>query len=413
MFFLIFENLVCHNLTGAEISIGDFLASSKNDLSLKNQEEKISFLHTTSPDTPFLDRVEFRTRTDEGFDQSNQRYSLRFYPNGLGETKAGEKVHNTTVESNKVHYDLLLHQALKERYTLIINVLNTLDLLELKKKLMVVYEDKAIVLNSQMNTPDFKITELIDAKDDVVKLQIEIIELENKLNTIEETMRLCISTEGSISLSRENLADTDSVRRSFLQISSLPDAENVYLRDSNYSKEIARGMYELEKAEGKRYINFLEAGYDNEEGGRPSDSISFGLGINLPFVRSNRIDVNRRKLQFLSAKGEHEDLKRSLEEKLRSISGELNKMFRQYDVLMEEKTTGGTESTLKKYMETEGINPITLLNMQESIIKKDLLIMQKQYEIYTKYIEYLDISGQLTKTPVRNYLSQDFEQIEL
>lgn len=411
--FFVFTNLVCRNSEGFEISIEKFLASARNDLSLKNQEDKISFLHATSPNTPFLDRVELRTQTDEDFDHSNQRYSLRFYPNGLGETKAGKKVYNATVESNKVHYDLLLHQALKKRYTLTINLLNTLDLLELKKKLMVVQEDKAIVLNSKVNTPDFKITELIDAKDDLVKLQIDVIELENKINTIEDAVRFCLSTKDSVTLNRKNLADINSVRETFDQLGSLPDIENVYIKNSNYSKEIAHGMYELEKAEGKRYINFLEAAYDNEEGGRPSDSISFELGINLPFIRSNRMDVNRRKLQFLSAKGEHEELKRILEEKLRSISGELNKMFRQYDVLMEEKTTGGAESSLRKYMEIEGVDPIILLNMQESIIENDLLILQKQYEIYTKYIEYLDISGQLTKTPIRNYLSRDFEQIDL
>lgn len=413
LYLFVSSQVFCRNSAGFEIAIGDFLASAKNDLLLKNQEEKISFLRTTSPNTPFLNKVEFRTRTDEGFDHSGQRYSLRLYPNGQGETKAGEKVYHTTVKSNRTQYDLLLHRALKKRYIMVINLLKELDYLDLKKKLMLVQEDKAIVLNSRVNTPDFRITEFIKAKDTLVELQIEIIGLENKISVIEESIRSCMQTEDSIALKVETLAGVDLVRKTFLQFDHHVDDDNIYLKNSNYDKEIVQGMLELEKAEGKRYLNFFEAAYDNDEGGRPSDSISFGVGINLPFIRSNRMEVNRRKLQFLSAKGEHEELKRSLGENVRLLSREMNNMFRQYDVLIEEKTTGGTESALKKYMETEGIDPLMLLDMQESIVKTDILVKQKQYEIYTTYLEYLDISGQLTRRPIRNYLSPDLGQIEL
>lgn len=91
---------------------------------------------------------------------------------------------------------------------------------------------------------------------------------------------------------------------------------------------------------------------------------------------------------------------------------ELKKVFTQYDVLSEKKRTGKIESLLKKLLNMEGANPISLLEMKESILKHNLLLVEKHYEIYTKYLDLLDTSGTLSKVPLRNYISKNKERLK-
>lgn len=401
-----------NNLIATEISIGDFLATAKNDLTLKNQEEKVRYLHSSSPNTPFLNRVELRTQTGEEFERFKQRHAIRFYPNGIGETKAGEKVYKTTVELNKVQQELLLHQALKERYILVINFLKTLEILKLKKELLTLYKDKISVFRKKVSQQDLDVNDLVNAEDDYVSLQLEVIELEATINSIEEDIRRRMQTEKSIVFNTENFADINTVKEASLRGNFRLEPDNIYLKNSSFNEKLAMGMYDLEKAEGKRYINFLETAYNNEELGENSHSFSFELGINLPFVHSNRLDVNRRKLQFLSEKSNREEMEISLEENLRKLMSELKKVFTQYDVLSEKKRTGKIESLLKKLLNMEGANPISLLEMKESILKHNLLLVEKHYEIYTKYLDLLDTSGTLSKVPLRNYISKNKERLK-
>ncbi|MDY6972672.1 MAG: hypothetical protein SV775_10135, partial [Thermodesulfobacteriota bacterium] len=72
------------------ITVCDFLATAIHDYTLVSQTEKVDFLYAATPNTPFFDRIELRSESDE-FESSRQRYSLRFYPNGWGETANGKK----------------------------------------------------------------------------------------------------------------------------------------------------------------------------------------------------------------------------------------------------------------------------------------------------------------------------------
>jgi len=392
------------------LSVECFLATAYQDQLLKLANERVDFLQSTSSNTPYFDRVEFRTQTDD-FELSKQRYSVRLYTNGLGETEAGRKVYETSLRRSKIQREFQLHQGLKKRYFLVIDLLHSLKILELNRKAKAVYKDMEIVLDKSRNCLDFDIKDLIDASDDHTETQLEVIEIESRVKNIEDAIRWCVSAEGPVTFSTENMADTDLIRDITKQLGDTLAPDNAAVNDSNLRVELARNWHELEEAQSRKHIRFLELSYDNEERHDASKAYFLELGVTLPFVVSNRLDVNRRKLQLLTEESREKELKRTLEERLATSSGDIKRLLAQYAVLSEVKQQAGTETLLKLYMQIEGVSPLVLLEMKESVLKRDIALERIRYEIFTNYIDLLDITGKLSEKPLRNYISADLERI--
>ena len=86
-------------------------------------------------------------------------------------------------------------------------------------------------------------------------------------------------------------------------------------------------------------------------------------------------------------------------------------MISQYDVLLEKKEASKAQSSFDIYRRMNGVSPLILLKLKESILKTDISIETITRHVYEKYIRLLDISGNLSAKPLKNYLSPDMEVI--
>jgi len=71
------------------LSISQYVETARSDYTLDFQKEKVTFLESSSSNTPILNEIQFSVRTDE-FDRYRNRYRLRFSPNGWGEARDGK-----------------------------------------------------------------------------------------------------------------------------------------------------------------------------------------------------------------------------------------------------------------------------------------------------------------------------------
>jgi len=393
-----------------EITVSDFLATARNDYTLDNQNAKLDFLHTSSSNTPFFDRIEFRTETD-GFEFPRQRYSLRFYPNGWGETGSGKKVYKTTVAANETQRALLLHQALKRRYTLVVELLHTRNMVELTQQLMVLYEDRVRVLRQGSESTDFNMNDLVEAEDDYTRIQLELIDLENTRSAIDAAIRACTPDNASVGFDAGSIAEIGSIEKAIRQLNTAIDEDNVYLRDSAARLELAQWSYDLEKSRGRKYISYFETHYDNEERHDAREAIFVELGIRFPFINTNRLDTNRRMLAYLTEKGRYEELKQVLSEKRSALTGDLEKLLKQHALLTAKEERASLKSSLTTYLHLEGVDPLMLLKLKESTLKRDITLEKLRYAIYSQYVEFLDVLGALSEKPLKNYLSSAQELV--
>jgi len=408
MSFLLFSMTVCPDALA--ISLNEFIATATKDYTLGFQNEKIKFLRASSSNTPFLHAIEFRTRTNE-FDIDKQRYTLRLRPNGWGEARDGEKVYHITLKYNEAQHELLLSKALKMRYLTIIDFLHSNAHLELERNLMVLYEDKINVLKKSVNNLDFDAKDLIDAEDEGLQIQLDLITIENKIVNIEDEIRRHISTQGPIEFDIANMADHRLIESVMGKRNPGTGRDNIHLRNAALSSELAQGRYNLEKSENRRFIHYFETNFDMEDRNELDRALSLELGFVIPIVNPNRLDMNRRKMTSIREKRRYEDRKREIAEKKTITLRDLKRLIKQYDILTRKRESGKTESSLKTYLRIDGVDPLILLKLKESMLKTDITLEKINRRIYTKYIELLDISGKLIQKPIINYLSRNLGQV--
>jgi hypothetical protein len=401
---------VCNSSDASVLSVRSFLATAQHDPLLQHANEKVDFLQSTSSNTPFIDRAELRTRTDD-FELTRQRYSIRLYPNGLGETDAGRKVYETSLQRSRVQRELQFHQALKKRYLLVLDLLHSVSILELNRQAKAIYQDRVTVLEKSRSSLDFDINDLIGAYDDLTETELEIIELEASKQSLEDSIGSYMPTKGEILFSTENLVNVAVIRNMAQQIIDRPAPDNVYIKESLLRVDCAKSSHALEEAQSQNHLRYFEISYDNGERHDSSKAYFLELGIRFPFINSNRLDINRRKLQLLTAQASDKELKRTLEEGLATCSGDIKRLIKGYAVLTEIKQQATTDSLLKDYRQVEGISPLVLLKMKESILKRNIALDKIHNELLIGYIELLDITGKLSEKPLKNYISADLEFI--
>jgi hypothetical protein len=395
---------------GSAISIHEFLGTAKTDQTLMSHNDEIDFLRSSSSNTPILNAVEVRTRTDR-YDIHRQEYAVRLRPNGWGEARIGKKVHEKTLIHNEYRHRMLLNEALKNRYLMIIDLLHNRALHTLERSLMVLYEDKIKVLKKNAGSLDFDAGDLIDAEDQIMELQLDLITLENKISTIEDEIKKIIPAHEPIAFESSKIVYHDRITSILQKIPRVPAKDNIYVKTAETAAELSCERVNLEKAESRRYIDYLEANYDMEEENQLDKALSLEIGFTLPIVNSNRLDFNRRQMESLKEKRRYEDQKKTVAEEILLSLKDLDRLMNQYRLLLEKKKYSKAESSLETYRGVEGADPLILLKLKESSLKTDIGLEKINNRIYAEYIHFLDISGKLIEPPVINYLSPDAEEI--
>ena len=396
---------------GDPLTINRFLATAESDHQLENHSELLEYMLTAPESTPYVDRIEFRTETEE-FDIRKQKYALRFHLRGLGETGCSKKIFKTSAKAVRAEHESLFNSILKKRYELVLDFLETLSLLNMNKELLAVYDDEVSVLR-KMSVRDlsFDIRTLVSAEDRYVALHLDIVKLENKVNAVIEEIRTLAGYHDEIMFDDKLLIGPENIGEMLLNLQPVPNPDSIRIRYQRLKTELAENRYLFEKAKNRKYFNFLKLEYDADKEEDMKQAVSVEVGFNLPFVNPDREDINRRKRNWLEEKLEYEDDKRDISEKIRSLSASLKRLVRQHHILSERQPESNAEISFKKYMGMEGADPLTLLKIRESILQSKIRLNRISYLIRRQYIELTDIMGRLSEGPLKNHLSRHAEEI--
>lgn len=392
----------------AEITIAGFLATAKEDFSLAPQDEKTDFLQQSSSNTPLFEKIEFRTESNN-FETSRQEYRMRAYPNGWGKTRADRSEYDATLAQSRLRRDVLLHEALKKRYVLVVRFLHARSALEANRKLLDVYADTYTVMKKHAGTTEVDLKNLVATRENYDKARLAVLELESILGRCEQEILRYIPQGDSIVFDAASLTEIDQIGPRIPDLLQRPEEEQIYVKEQDAHVDIARSRYEQEKAESSKIISFVGASYD---GGRKNarDAVALEMGIMLPFINSNRLAVNRGKLALLDEKQQREELKLWLSEQRALLSREMEGLLEQYKVTT--PADHGDAGALAR-IQTSGADPLVLLRMREHLLKNRLSGITLREKIYLKYIDLLDVTGTLSEKPFKNHLSAAGEHIDL
>ena len=195
------------------------------------------------------------------------------------------------------------------------------------------------------------------------------------------------------------------------------DTGHVYLQYLKQNLALAESRYRMEKAQGRQYFSFLEFSYDvgerlnemqrRDDGKNYDLARAYGLevGFRLPNLTDGKQDLNRFKEDLLSEKEDYAQRRRELEDIMRKDLLDIRSLVIQHRYLTARESQVDAESSLKKYLQMAGVDPLALLAIKAGNLKNRSKLEEVRYGIIQNWIKVLDAAGRLSSEPLRNYLA--------
>ncbi|QDH78812.1 hypothetical protein FKX85_07095 [Echinicola soli] len=274
-----------------------------------------------------------------------------------------------------------------------------------KLELRDLLEDRINTLKKLANNLDFDYQELLEAENDFHKLQIDLVDLENNVMQSSREIGRLLRIQGTLELEEKDLISVDDIMVFVKSYSGGIDNTNFYYEQQSLNVNLAELEYQQKKASAKNPIKFFEASYRDDLNDTFRKDFSVGMGIKIPIGLAAKGSLNERVIKIVKEKNELDELKFELNESIREIILQLDVLFDKHRLLTTILKESNEKESLKKYRSIEGISPLVLLKVKENIIKKQQIRLDLEKEIFSLYLEFLDLNGLLIKSPLVNYLS--------
>jgi hypothetical protein len=300
------------------------LQTALNDSIIIKQKDNTKESQKIVHDIRVIDDLEFRIQ-NKSWDIQNEKYSIRVGINGLGETHAKQNFIKNQLNQNEQRVKTSTNSAIKERYDCAIDLLEQQAFLTQQKNLILVYEDRVKVLESRKNSGEFDLNDLIDEEHSLSKLQSEKFEIQKLVNILQKKAAMISGINIVNEFDTTDLVSADSVIAIVKRSKFTVDSNNVHLKGIQREFELARSRYKLEKAENRKFLNYIEFSYDNgnmkdelyrkDEGKsyNTNKAYSIEIGLSIPGFNTNALEISKRQESFLKAQTDYEKLKRDLQ----------------------------------------------------------------------------------------------------
>ena len=405
-FSLFFSSMFC---AGQKIT-NDFLKTFQQEEAVSFHKEKILGLSAYNYALPIIEKLEFRTETNE-FDWKKQEYLLRVSPNSLRNIKTQRQFQETVRYMTEKELEVATGEAIRKRYDLLIDAIYLKKILAVKNTQKILLQDKVTLMERSVSLPDFEIIELIEAEEEAQKNLREILDISNSILTTETTIQRTIKNASEIKISAENLISIADIKNNLASMdrSIFDQHPKIEVQSAKLYNRMLE--YEWEASKSKFSIGYIQAkyGYDSEDSF--GKSFSVGIGFEIPLKNKGRLDLNEIQLNILESKSEVRSIRNQLRERKIALQQNLSNLIRKYELVAKQLELGRSEYALSEYQKIAETPPKALLRLRENTIKLALLLQELEYEIVQSYIEYMDHAGLLIQRPLKNYLRKDLAKL--
>lgn len=410
---LIFLLIVAFNLVSnsgvAQFDMEGFLATARDDISLSPTQAKMDFLKENNFNSPWISRVEFRTRSNDA-NISQEDFRFRLTPANPGEVKANKRYYTKQVDLLQLEYEDELNNALISRYTVAIehifeyNRKNTLvKQLEINRQLISLMSKTDGVFSMDLG-------DLIDAQSDELDMMLSLENSKIAMDEIEYLIRDYYEYSGELNWSETELIAINDILNLFAEFKGRPSGQHINLVKMDQKNLLQAERFRIEKSETLSNIGYFQAEYDTERGNDASDHFGYQIGVRIPIVNPDKPQLNRRKLALMDDEALLEKKKDDYRKSQELAVLRMDNYERQYSEINKKIEQLSKQNFLALNSPGKAMKISDMIKMNEFYI--ELLDKKNQVEkrIYSTYIEYLNLNGKLTEFPMRNYLSKNLTE---
>lgn len=404
-FFILTFLVLGWNTVFGQTTVSDFLLTAFEDVNTKGYDASIDFISPRNYRLPVMEDLEFRYSNDE-FTLEDQQYALRFRPGNPWKIRRNKALFNATKKELSIRKQIQYQENMEVRYQLAADYLLDLQLMEIEDQKYSLIQKRVDILSTNMESSLFNAKDFVEAKMD----QVDAITNQDDLNvSLSQTKKEITSLlqQSDIEWGHEPLISVSAIETVSYEI-ALSSLSSLELELISQQIEVAKREVQLEKADFN--IGYFQTEYYPEKD-RDSD-FGIAFGISIPIFKSNKNQIAERKLDEIELKGEL--VAEQFQDSIKKITEyeHLKSLITQHEILTDRISTLDLLTLKKNLSQIEDNNPLTILELEEGILKLKELELKSYRRVIEQYIEFLNTFNVLTQLPLTNYLSESLETLE-
>lgn len=394
----------------AQVTIAEFIRSAFHDPEIKTFDRQASYLEGKPYKLSMLQKFEFRTQNRE-LQTNQQEYALRFTPANPWEVRNNNRYFQAYQSSLLFERDIILKEALAERYVQAIYIVYYSELKLLVDNTRKLVDNQVSILEKQQTSSFFDADDYVELKMKQLNRMVEFEEIDFELQNQKQRVERLYPEAHDKTLAWD-INDVITVDRIEKVVDSLTSA-SILSTAVEYQKrkiEMANSEYAMEKSNVN--LGFLQTEFDQRRVEQDRTPINFSFGVTIPITNPNKGDMAKRKLEVIEAEYDLEETKHETQTDkviLRENVSNLIERYRSLEIKIHQLEEGNlilSLSTLK------GGDPLIITQYREDIGKLKMLLLKIRRDIYFAYIEYLSLADNLQQQPLVNYLSPNLDTVE-
>lgn len=405
---LIIYGICCMGLVLSRAQEGSFvsqyLLSAAADQKLEQFQAELDFLNSNSMRPSLLRETEVRIAS-KGFNTSVEDYRLRISPTNPWEISANRDFQKQLTANTHTRYRIALGKALKTRYSLLIKSHYLHELSYLTQEDISYRKNIARQLINQ-SAEDVDLEDIIGMEAALSSREIALAELEVENEKTNQLIGLDME-RGDIQWAGVNLISPATIAQ-YLERSDSTFADNLYKLQAAQKLQLEEKMYRVSRTEAFSNMGFLQANYETDRGDELGEHLGFQVGISLPIFNRDRADLARDRFELIEVQKEKELTESVVDQQVHMLRGTLSSNLKLYELIR------------IKLDRMESLKPALSTSLDLAAYLKysnyHLELRQKQTEVHYKilkdFIELLDLSGELGRSPIKNYLVDSMPPIE-
>lgn len=419
---LLLTILSCMLLSAASIddpiklTAKDILSSVQKERRFVNSQKSIEYLNSLNFRTPYLREMRFRYGADD-ITNSKQQYALGLGFSAWGVAKRQQALKAAQLNTYQAKKEILTAEIIKERYDDIVDIYFSQKLLQ-KQQLLdsLLQQRQAAFKISLQRGLTVKIKDLVETEEDLRQLKQEINESQALYAATYNQIRSYLDLSNDFIFRFDNMISVNQMSKIIFQINTNKVIQTPEIKLLQNNIGLAQAELSLEEAAFKKIFDDIQVIYEKApKNDFTIKDFAFRIGVNIPIKGNFRTKQNDILMEIKDAEIDYNFTYFETDRNVKRQTLKLDNKIKQYQQNFEQLQNSLAQTILnatnnKNNKESSAelaaaITPLDIIDLKIIQQKKEVDLIISQYELVREFILLLDLTGELSKIPYRNYLS--------
>lgn len=388
------------DLVGQDDPVSRFLAAQTRAPEVVMAEEAAGFLAAHPPTMSWIDKLEFRTETGS-FDLRQQEYLFRLSPSSLRARNRQADLVGVMNGQYVLQTREAIHEALKAGYERILDLAMVDREMELVRQALEIDQQHLAVLGliGQVDGADLK--ELLQVEEDRQQHLSRLNELQVTRQLLERPLIPSVSLPTFDELKSYLWIRVDQMTE---VMSTGVGVATPRLLEAQNRLDAVIMEQRVEKAERQKVLDFVQSRYQQDPKDPFREEFSISMGVNIPYAKAGNIKRQKLALEQLESEQKIAFLQNQTTEGLADLNMEFDLLQQQKKQQEEQWATSFLNRMESGTLPGLSAEPLLILEAKKARLKSEMRLLEIEQKLFAVYMNWLDLSGQLSEPPLVNYL---------